>query len=90
MADGGAPGVRAPMHESEEPVVRPYPLVDDIDAAVVAAFEAGDEMALPPTELPGHGKCAIVESSRELEYRKVNSLTRMEVAHTRRPPVHLH
>ena len=56
---GGLVGVRAPMHESEEPVVRPYWLVDDIDAAVAAAVEAGGEVAHPPMEIPGHGTFAI-------------------------------
>jgi len=54
-----AGGVRAPMHESEEPVVRPYWLVDDIEAAVAAAVEAGGEVAHPPMEIPGHGTFAI-------------------------------
>ena len=37
LPDGGLLGVRAPMHETEEPVVRPYLLVDDIEAATKAA-----------------------------------------------------
>ena len=37
LANGGMIGVRAPMHESEEPVVRPYLLVEDIDAAAVSS-----------------------------------------------------
>ena len=52
-------GVRAPMHASEQPVVRPYVLVKDIDATVAVAVKAGGELALPPMELPGHGRCAI-------------------------------
>jgi predicted enzyme related to lactoylglutathione lyase len=56
---GGLLGVRAPMRADEEPVVRPYVLVDDIDAAVEAAQAAGAEIALPPMEIPGRGKCAI-------------------------------
>jgi predicted enzyme related to lactoylglutathione lyase len=59
LANGGMIGVRAPMLESEAPVVRPYVLVEDIDAAVAAAVKAGGEIAYPPTELPGHGKFAI-------------------------------
>ena len=47
------------MHETEEPVVRPYWLVDDIEAAVAAAVEAGGEIAHPPMEIPGHGTFAI-------------------------------
>ncbi|QDV40810.1 hypothetical protein Enr13x_06460 [Stieleria neptunia] len=59
LAGGGKIGVRAPMHESESPIVRPYVLVDDIDAAVTSAEAAGGQVALAPMELPGHGKCAI-------------------------------
>lgn len=59
LPGGGLAGVRAPMRETEEPVVRPYWLVDDIEAAVTAAVEAGGEVAHPPMELPGHGTFAI-------------------------------
>ncbi len=59
LANGGRIGVRAPMHEAEEPVARPYLLVDDIEAAAAAAVEAGGEIAHPPMELPGHGTFAI-------------------------------
>jgi predicted enzyme related to lactoylglutathione lyase len=59
MPGGGLVGVRAPMHETEDPVVRPYWLVDDIEAAVAAAVEAGAEVAHPPMEIPGHGTFAI-------------------------------
>ncbi len=59
LPGGGLLGVRAPMHESEEPVVRPYWLVDDIQAAITAAVEAGGEVAHPPMEIPGHGMFAI-------------------------------
>lgn len=60
LSNGGILGVRSPMRESELPVVRPYVLVTDIQAAVDAASEAGAEVALPPMEIPGHGTCAIV------------------------------
>ena len=59
LPGGGLVGVRAPMRESEEPVVRPYWLVDDIETAVAAAVEAGGEVAHPPLEIPGHGTFAI-------------------------------
>ena len=59
LPGGGLLGVRAPMHESEEPVVRPYWLVEDIEAALTAAVEAGGEIAHPPMETPGHGTFAI-------------------------------
>lgn len=59
LANGGMIGVRAPMHESELPIVRPYLLVEDIDAATDAVAKSGAEIAHPPMELPGHGKFSI-------------------------------
>lgn len=59
LPGGGSLGVRAPLHESEEPVVRPYWLVDDIGRSLAAAVEAGGEVAHPPLEIPGHGTFAI-------------------------------
>jgi uncharacterized protein len=57
---GGMLGVRAPLRDTETPVVRPYVLVDDISAAVSAAAEAGAEIAMTPTEIVGYGQFAIV------------------------------
>src|SRR5687767_2936828 len=37
LAGGGMVGVRAPLRETEAPIVRPYWLVKDIKAAVAAA-----------------------------------------------------
>ncbi len=59
VAGGGLVGVRAPMRETEEPVVRPYWLVDDIHAAVAAVVQAGGHMAMTPTAIPDHGTFAI-------------------------------
>ena len=59
MSGGGLVGVRAPMNESEEPVVRPYWLVADIEVAVAAAVVADAEIVHPPMEIPGHGTFAI-------------------------------
>ena len=59
LEGGGLIGVRAPMREDEEPVVRPYVLVDDIESAVEAARAAGGEIAMPPMEIPKRGKFAI-------------------------------
>lgn len=59
LSSGGLVGVRAPLRETEEPVVRPYWLVEDIEAAVAAVIEAGGVIAVPPMEIPGHGTCAI-------------------------------
>jgi predicted enzyme related to lactoylglutathione lyase len=59
LASGGIIGVRAPLRETEEPVMRPYWLVKDIEAAVAAVVEAGGKVAVTPTEIPGHGTFAI-------------------------------
>jgi predicted enzyme related to lactoylglutathione lyase len=59
MPGGGMVGVRAPLRDTEAPVVRPYWLVKDIKAAVAAAQKAGGQVAVEPTEIPGHGKFAI-------------------------------
>jgi len=59
LKNGGEIGVRAPMHDAEEPVVRPYFLVDDIEAVVASVAEGGGEIAHPPTEIPGRGRFAI-------------------------------
>lgn len=59
LADGGLLGVRAPLRETEAPVVRPYWLVDDIRAAVAAVVQAGGFVAVEPTPIPGHGTFAI-------------------------------
>ena len=60
LANGGMLGIRAPMHDAEKPVVRPYVLVEDIEATVAAAADSGAEIAVPPMEIAGHGTCAIV------------------------------
>jgi predicted enzyme related to lactoylglutathione lyase len=59
LTGGGLVGVRAPLHPTETPVVRPYWLVGDIEAALAAAVKAGAEVAHPPLLIPGHGTFAI-------------------------------
>src|SRR5688500_3812861 len=48
LVGGGLVGVRAPLRKTEEPVVRPYWLVQDIEAALTAAVEGGGKVAHPP------------------------------------------
>jgi len=59
LEGGGMVGVRAPLRDTEAPVTRAYWLVKDIKAAVAAARKAGGQVAVEPTEIPGHGKFAI-------------------------------
>lgn len=59
VEDGYLLGVRAPMHDAEEPVARPYWLVEDLEKAVAAAVDAGAEVAVPPMEIPGRGRIAL-------------------------------
>ncbi len=56
---GGLLGIRAPMHESETPTVRPYASVENLEAALQAAESSGGTTALGPTEIPGRGRIAI-------------------------------
>ncbi|MEL7061019.1 MAG: hydroxylase [Acidobacteriota bacterium] len=58
--DGSLVGVRGPLRDDEQPVVRPYVLVEDIDAAVQSAADGGAEVAMPPMEIPGRGRFAIL------------------------------
>jgi predicted enzyme related to lactoylglutathione lyase len=51
--------LRGPLRETEVPLVRPYWLVDDIEAAVAAVAERGAFIAHPPLEIPGRGTFAI-------------------------------
>lgn len=59
IGGGGRIGVRGPLRGNEEPVVRPYILVEDLASAVEAAKAAGAEIALPSMEIPGQGTIAI-------------------------------
>ncbi len=59
LPDGSLCGIRAPMHAQEKPTVRTYLRVTDIEAAVREAAKLGAEIALAPTEIPGHGRIAI-------------------------------
>jgi uncharacterized protein len=59
LPGGGSIGVRGPLRDTEEPVVRPYWLVADIEASLDAASARGAFVAHPPLEIPGKGTFAI-------------------------------
>lgn len=58
-ADGTLIGVRAPLADHEQPIVRIYFAVDDITEAVRAAEAAGAVIAYPPTKQGETGTWAI-------------------------------
>lgn len=59
LSDGSSVGVRVPLRDTEEPIVRPYWLVEDIEAALDAATKHGALVAHPPLKIPGKGTFAI-------------------------------
>lgn len=59
LPDGTIAGVRSPLRQDEDPVVRPYWLVEDMDLALAAVESQGAQVAMWPTEIPGKGKFAI-------------------------------
>lgn len=59
LSNGCMIGVRTPLSESEEPVIRPYWLVEDIEVAVAAVVESGGVIVHQPLEIPGRGIFAI-------------------------------
>ena len=58
-ASGILIGVRAPLAEHEQPIVRVYYAVDDITKAVEAAESSGAVIAYPPTKQGETGTWAI-------------------------------
>ncbi len=59
LSDGCIIGVRSPLRDTENPVVRPYWLVKDIEIAVANVEAQGATIAVPPLEIPGKGRFAI-------------------------------
>lgn len=59
LADGSIIGVRAPLRDTEAPIVRPYWLVGDIQKAVASIEGQGGEIAVPPMTIPEKGTFAI-------------------------------
>ncbi len=59
LPDGSLIGVRGPLRDTEAPIVRPYWLVADIEAALETAVRQGAFIALGPLVIPGKGTIAI-------------------------------
>jgi predicted enzyme related to lactoylglutathione lyase len=60
QADGALVGIRKPLATHEEPIMRTYVAVEDIQHAVKAAEESGAAIAYPPTRQGNRGTFAIV------------------------------
>lgn len=59
QSDGSSVGVRAPLADHEQPIIRPYLAVDDIAEALAAAETQGAIVAYPPTTQGDTGTWAI-------------------------------
>ena len=59
-ADGTLVGIRKPLAAHEQPIMRTYLAVDDIEQAVKTAEDAGALVAYPPTRQGQWGTFAIV------------------------------
>jgi predicted enzyme related to lactoylglutathione lyase len=59
-ADGAVVGIREPLAAHEQPIMRTYFAVEDIQHAVKEAEESGATIAYPPTRQGNHGTFAIV------------------------------
>ncbi len=60
QADGTLVGIRQPLAAHEQPIMRTYLAVDDIQHAVKEAEDAGATVAYPPTRQGQRGTFAIV------------------------------
>jgi len=58
--DGTLVGIRKPLAEHEQPIMRTYIAVEDIQQAVKEAEDSGATIAYPPTVQGQHGTFAIV------------------------------
>ena len=63
QADGTLVGIRKPLAAHEQPIMRSYLAVDDIQQAVKKAEEHGAVVAYPPTRQGQRGTFAIVIQS---------------------------
>jgi len=59
VPSGGSIGIRAPMHDGETPIARPYFLTETLTETVDALSDLGADIALPSMQIEGHGTIAI-------------------------------
>lgn len=59
LPDGSRCGIRAPLRDTEAPIVRTYVRVAELEVATRRAQHAGAKLAIERMEIPGHGAIAI-------------------------------
>jgi predicted enzyme related to lactoylglutathione lyase len=59
LPNGSLCGIRAPLRDTETPIVRTYLRVADLDQAAQRAQQLGAKLAIDRMEIPGHGTIAI-------------------------------
>lgn len=60
QTDGGVIGIRKPLAAHEQPIMRTYLAVEDIQQAVKMAEESGALVAYPPTRQGNQGTTELV------------------------------
>jgi predicted enzyme related to lactoylglutathione lyase len=60
QADGALVGIRKPLAAHEQPIMRAYVAVEDIERALKEAEESGAVIAYPPTRQGDQGTFAIL------------------------------
>ena len=60
QADGALVGIRRPLAAHEQPIMRTYLAVEDIEQAVKKAEDSGATIAYPPTRQGDRGIFAVV------------------------------
>ena len=81
LPDGASIGVRAPMRDTEAPIVRPYWLVDNIESALAAASKQG-ATSRTPARNPRKGQIRDLHPGRcksRLVATMIQALTRNKV-----------
>jgi predicted enzyme related to lactoylglutathione lyase len=60
QSDGSLLGIRKPLADHEQPIIRTYRAVDNIELAAKTAEQSGATIAYPPTRQGSRGTFAIV------------------------------
>ncbi len=72
-SDGTVVGIRRPLAAHEQPIMRTYLEVEDVEQATKEAEESGATLAYPPTRQGHHGTFAVVIQG-GVEHRTLGTL----------------